>query len=99
VDEDRIRALTEEVLAKLRTSGSGEGDLESRLAALEGTVRRLEAGSPSPAPVVAVAVAAAGGPVAHPALRLLDVPGGSEHCVLEPDKPCCQSGRCKTFGY
>jgi hypothetical protein len=37
--------------------------------------------------------------VRHPSLRLLDVPGGDDRCILEPDKPCVKSGRCRTLGY
>ena len=37
----------------------------------------------------------------HPSHQLLDVPGGSTdgRCVLEPDKPCVQSGQCRTLGH
>jgi hypothetical protein len=101
MDEERIRALTQEVLAKLRgPSAPGEApDLESRVAALEGALRGLQAGATAAPAAVAVAVATPATAVAHPALRLLDVPAGHDHCVLEPDKPCCRSGRCRSFGY
>jgi hypothetical protein len=104
MDDERIRALTREVLEKLRgPAAPGEaGDLEARVAALEAAVGRMSAGGtavPAAAPTaVAVAVAATPGH-AHPALRLLDVCHGEDQCILEPDKPCCKSGRCRTFGY
>jgi hypothetical protein len=37
----------------------------------------------------------------HPSLQLLSVPGGivGSPCVIEPDKPCIGSLRCRTFGH
>jgi len=37
----------------------------------------------------------------HPSLRLLSVAGGvvGSPCVIEPDKPCVGSLRCRTFGH
>jgi hypothetical protein len=29
----------------------------------------------------------------------LDVPGGTDRCVLEPDRPCVQSHACRTLGH
>jgi hypothetical protein len=105
MDDERIRALTREVLEKLRAPAApGEAlDLEARVARLEAALGGLQGGAPATAPgptatAVAVAVAAQPGH-SHPALRLVNVPGGGEQCVLEPDKPCCQSGRCRSFGY
>jgi hypothetical protein len=30
---------------------------------------------------------------------MLDVPGGGDRCVLEPDQPCTNSGTCRSFGH
>jgi hypothetical protein len=97
MDDDRIRRLTAEVLGQVR-GGSGNAvapDLEARVAALEQAVSRLLAGGAAAvaAPAAAVHVQA------HPALRVLDVPGGEGRCVLEPDRPCVQSHACRTFGH
>ncbi len=37
----------------------------------------------------------------HPSHQLLDVSGGSSdgRCCLEPDKPCVQSGQCRSLGH
>ena len=37
----------------------------------------------------------------HPSLQLLSVPGGvvGSPCIIEPDKPCVGSLRCRTFGH
>ena len=73
---------------------AGGTDLEGRVAALEATVSRLlgQASLPAPRPAEAH-------PHAHPALRVLNVPGGGDRCVLEPDRACTQSHACRTFGY
>ena len=95
MDDARIKALTQEVLSAVG-SGGGEasGSLESRVAALEAAVRRLQAGG-SEGTAVAVAVA---GP--HPSHGFVGVPGGgSGACLMEPDKPCVGSGACRTFGH
>jgi hypothetical protein len=102
MDDARIRELTEEVLGQLGTAAREDvSGLEARVARLEAAVRALQAAGAAPsAPVtVATAIAAAHPPVAHPALRLLDVPHGGERCVLEPDKPCEKSGACRALGY
>jgi hypothetical protein len=102
VDDTHIRQLTEEVLQALRSgAATSPGDLEARVAALERSVRELSRGVSSGAAVptlAAVAVAAPAAP-AHPSFRLLDVGGGSAQCVLEPDKPCVQSGQCRRLGH
>jgi hypothetical protein len=95
MDDARIRQLTAEVLGELRrpAEGAASPDLEARVAALEAAVARLQ-GAPAPAarpPEVHVH--------AHPALRVLAVPGGEGRCVLEPDKPCVESHACRTFGH
>ena len=92
MDDERIRQLTEEVLADLsrpaETDAPGVVDLEARVEALEATVRDLRGrrGSPSGRP-------------AHASLTILDLPSGSPQCLMEPDKPCVQSGQCRAFGY
>jgi hypothetical protein len=114
MDDERIRQLTEEVLAAVRDAPAereSAASIEGRLAALEAAVRRLEAtrGSETPAAVATAIVSVASTPqpraaalpsaVRHPSLRLLDVPGGDDRCILEPDQPCEKSGRCRTLGY
>ena len=79
-----------------------DSSTEARLAALEAAVRRLEAARPAVATATVAVVGAPGTPataVRHPSLRLLDVPGGDDRCVLEPDQPCEKSGRCRALGY
>jgi hypothetical protein len=105
MDDERIRQLSEEVLAAVRGAPAereSTASIEGRLAALEAAVRRLEAAAPATATVSATVVAAPRTPgtaVRHPSLRLLDVPGGDDRCILEPDQPCEKSGRCRTLGY
>jgi hypothetical protein len=105
MDDERIRQISEEVLAAVH-GAAGERDramsTEARLLVLEAAVRRLEASGPAVATATVAVVAAPGMPptaVRHPSLRLLDVPGGDDRCILEPDKPCVKSGRCRTLGY
>lgn len=47
----------------------------------------------SPAPPVVIHL--------HPSLQLLSVPGGvvGSPCIIEPDKPCVGSLKCRTFGH
>ena len=105
MDDERIRRLTEEVLAAVRGAPAERetvASIDARLAALEAAVRRLEATGPAVATATAAVVAAPrtlATPVRHPSLRLLDVPGGDDRCILEPDQPCVKSGRCRTLGY
>lgn len=93
MDDARIRDLTAEVLSALdRTPDARAAEsLESRVAALESAVARLTAPSAAPPQV----------PRGHVSLTVLDVPsaGTGERCVLEPDRPCCNSGTCRTFGH
>jgi hypothetical protein len=96
MDDDRIRRLTEEVLAQI---GGAPGpapasDLESRVAALESALARLQAAAPA-APVREAHVHVH----SHPSLQVLKVGAGSERCVVEPDKPCVQSGQCRALGH
>lgn len=95
MDDNRIRELTEEVLSQLREGGGPAApDLESRVAALEVTVARLQPGAGRPsatAPAVHVHT--------HPSLQVLSVPAGSERCIMEPDKPCVHSGGCRVLGH
>lgn len=99
MDDDRIRHLTTEVLSQLRgpSEAGASPDLEARVAALEAAVARLQAAPGAPA---ASAPRAAEIHVhAHPALRVLNVPGGSDRCLLEPDQPCVESHACRTLGH
>jgi len=95
MDDARIRELTEEVLAALREGGApASAGLESRVAALEVAVARLQLGTARPAPPpTSVHVHA------HPALHVLGVAGGSDRCVMEPDKPCVSSQACRVLGH
>jgi hypothetical protein len=109
MDDERIRQLTEEVLSAVRGAPAErerDASIEARLSALEGAVHRLQAGAGTVVAAAVVAPAPAPGPATaparghlHPSLRLIDVPCGEDRCVLEPDKPCEKSGRCRTFGY
>jgi hypothetical protein len=98
MDDTRIKALTEEVLAQVRSGAPGPeaaGDLESRLARLDAAVRGLQ---PTPAPRAAAVAVVVTGP--HPSQALLAVQGGGTgQCMMEPDKPCIGSGACRTFGH
>jgi hypothetical protein len=90
VDDERIKALTDEVMKEL-THSSAAADLEDRVAALERAVQGRSQ------PPIAIAVATVS---PHPSQSLLGPeapPGG--HCVMEPDKPCVQSGMCRTLGH
>ena len=71
--------------------------LEARVAALEAAVARLASAQPASAPPTAAPPprTARG----HVSLTVLDVPGGGERCVLEPDQPCTNSGTCRSFGH
>ena len=92
MDDARISALTNEVLTALERTGDDRGteSLEARVAALEAEVARLK-GNASPPP--------AAPPRPHISLTVLDVPGGGDRCVLEPDKPCTNTGTCRSFGH
>jgi hypothetical protein len=93
MDDGRIRDLTNEVMAALdrSTDTRATESLESRVAALEAAVARLTA--PAAAPAAAV-------PRPHISLTVLDVPSaGGQQCQLEPDRPCTNSGACRTFGH
>jgi hypothetical protein len=98
MDDARIRQLTDEVLAQI---GSAPGaappsDLESRVGALESAVARLQGAAPAgPAREADTHVHVH----SHPSLQVLKVGGGSERCVVEPDKPCVQSGQCRALGH
>jgi len=95
MDDQRIRELTDEVLSQIGAGGgSAPAGLEARVAALEATVARLELGATRPA-----AGAAAVHVHTHPSLQVLSVPGGSDRCVMEPDKPCVHSGSCRVLGH
>jgi hypothetical protein len=104
MDDERIRQLTAEVLADLHPSATAAGSpapgpgLESRVAALEGAVRQLQTGAVASAVAGSVAPFS-GGRAPHPSARLLPVLSGGERCVMEPDRPCVESGMCRTFGH
>jgi len=96
MDDARIRLLTEEVLAQIG-GGTGPGpaspDLEARVAALEAAVARLHGPTFPPPREAHVHVHT------HPSLQVLAVGSGSDRCVVEPDKPCVQSGQCRALGH
>jgi hypothetical protein len=104
MDDARIRQLAEEVLGALRAPAAEPhrgGDLEARVAALEAEVSRLRQGRVLPVaaePAVHVHVSAPPAPE-HPSHGRLGPGAGGERCVLEPDKPCVQSGQCRSFGH
>ena len=100
MDDARIRQLQDEVMGRLRRGGGSEGrSLESRVAALEEAVARLTRTAPSPV-VAALPCPEPQPPIQHPSAQLLKVVGSvNGMCVLEPDKPCNNSGACRTFGY
>jgi hypothetical protein len=95
VDDSRIQKLRAEVLGQLDASRPAEqsSGLEARVAALEAAVSALGGGR------LAAPRMPASGPAAHPSLQVLPVGGGSDRCVLEPDKPCVQSHACRVFGH
>jgi hypothetical protein len=95
MDDARIKQLTEEVLAQVRGPASREpADLVARVSALEAAVRALQAGggakssAPADAPVLT-----------HASLQILNVQGGADRCVIEPDKPCTSSDQCRSLGH
>jgi hypothetical protein len=85
MDDERIKALTVEVLQALHAPAlerPASPGLEARVAALETVVRTVVL------------------PLVHPSLSLLGPEAeGSGRCVMEPDKPCVQSGMCRTLGH
>ncbi len=90
MDDERIKELTNEVMKQLASSAVTP-DLEDRVTALEKAIRGISR------PPIALAIASV---PAHPSLSLLGPeapPGG--RCVMEPDKPCVQSGMCRTLGH
>lgn len=98
MDDAHIAELTAEVLADLRPAETtpaalSQASLEQRVEALEAAVQALQHKGPT-----VVALAAAARP-SHPSLQLIALPGGGERCVMEPDKPCVESGMCRSFGH
>jgi hypothetical protein len=105
MDDARIRELAAEVLRELRDPSpepAARGSLEARVAALESEVARLRALRALPvineAPAVHVHLETAPAHE-HPSHGRLGPGAGSDRCVLEPDKPCVQSGQCRSFGH
>jgi hypothetical protein len=99
VDDERIKELTAEVMEALRkppSSSAGTShssadtmNLEDRVAALE---KAVHASVSRTVQIVATSV--------HPSQSLLGPSApGDGRCVMEPDKPCVQSGMCRTFGH
>ena len=87
MDDERIQELTDEVLGKL-AERSETADLEHRIGALEHAAGQRKA-IPGP-----------GGRGKHVALRIIEVATDrDDSCLLEPDQPCSNSGRCRSFGY
>ena len=96
IDDARIQKLRAEVLGQLdaaRPPAEVSG-LEARVAALEAAVSALAGGTRPAPPRIAV-----GNPASHPSLQSLALAGGTDHCVMEPDKPCVQSHACRVFGH
>jgi hypothetical protein len=96
MDESRIETLRKEVLGQLDAARPAEeaSGLEARVAALEAAVSALAGGARLAPPRIA-----GGNPAAHPSLQALAVAGGTDRCVMEPDKPCVQSHACRVFGH
>lgn len=92
MDDARIRDLTAEVMAAIGTDTRADESLESRVSALETEVARLKV----PAATASTPAAA---PRGHISLTVLDVPSGGDRCILEPDRPCTNSGTCRTLGH
>lgn len=105
MDDERIKQLTQEVLADLvrpvEPDPSGATELEARIASLEAEVRGLRGGAPAGAagPVVTAAVVVSAERPSHASFALLGPGPGTPHCVMEPDKPCVQSGQCRALGH
>ena len=102
MDDARIRELADEVLRELRAPGgqpSVRAGLEARVAALESEVVRLRRALPVAGEAPAVHVHVEAPAHEHPSHARLGPSAGSDRCVLEPDKPCVQSGQCRSFGY
>ena len=86
MDDERIQELTEEVLGKLAERPE-TADLEHRIGALEHAAGHRKAIPP-------------GARAKHVALRIIEIAArGEDECLLEPGKPCSNSGRCRSFGY
>jgi hypothetical protein len=94
MDDERIRQLAQEVLADLARPAEkdtpGMADLETRVRALESVVGELRGRAPVLVERPAHASFILLGPAGNP---------GSDRCVMEPEKPCVQSGACRTFGH
>jgi hypothetical protein len=102
MDDARIRELAEEVLRELRAPSAepaARAGLEARVAALESEVARLRRALPVASEAPAVHVHVETPPHQHASHGRLGPGAGSDRCVLEPDKPCVQSGQCRSFGY
>ena len=102
MDDARIRALAEEVMRDIRSPSAEpalRGSLEARVAALESEVARLRQARALPmVPAEPTAVHVHVGHE-HPSHGRIGPGAGTDHCVLEPDKPCVGSGQCRSFGY
>ena len=104
MDDARIRELAEEVLRELRAPAAEPGaraGLEARVAALESEVTRLrqQRSLPVVSETPAVHVHVETPSHEHPSHGRLGPGAGGDRCVLEPDKPCVQSGQCRSFGH
>ena len=96
IDDSRIQKLRAEVLGQLDASrpAAESSGLEARVAALEAAVSALTGRAPAATPRPAHF-----GQASHPSLQVLGPGGGSDRCVMEPDKPCVQSHACRVFGH
>ncbi|MEO5763517.1 MAG: hypothetical protein ABIR28_14530 [Vicinamibacteria bacterium] len=86
MEDAKIDAIAREVLTSLKkTRGSSPG---------KSSVSPMPSDPPSRAATDAK-------PVLHASLQLLSISGGvvGSPCIIEPDKPCVGSLRCRTFGH
>src|SRR5258708_26593036 len=100
MDDERIKQLTQEVLADLvrpaEADLSGATDLEARLASLESEVRGLRGGAPAGRAGPLVAAAGGVSAVRPPPPRFPPFPPGPgpPPRVMEAHHPCLPSGAC-----
>lgn len=84
MDDAKIDQIAREVLTSLRNSRAGS---------------RGPAAVPTQAPASSSSVEPRS--ALHASLQLLNITGGvvGSPCIIEPDKPCIGSLKCRTFGH